>query len=60
LRGPRIEGAFAAEIPLESQRPAQYVFDGQVQQTLSEIRRAEAQEKAAKKAAPSGAAAQPA
>ena len=43
VRGPRTEGAFAAEIPLESQRPAQYVFDGQVQQKLSEIRKVEAE-----------------
>jgi hypothetical protein len=34
-----------------NQRPAQYVFDGQVQQTLSEIRANEAREKAAKEAA---------
>src|SRR5918999_5365221 len=60
MRGPRTEGAFAAEIPLESQRPAQYVFSENVQQKLSEIRKAEAQEAPAKKAPPSGAAAQPA
>jgi hopanoid biosynthesis associated radical SAM protein HpnH len=48
MRGPRTEGAFAAEIPLENQRPAQYVFDGQVQMKLSEIRAAEAQQKAAR------------
>ena len=33
------------------QRPAQYVFDGQVQQTLSQMRANEAREKAAKEAA---------
>jgi hypothetical protein len=60
VRGPRTEGAFAAEIPLEGQRPAQYVFDGQVQQKLSEIRKAEAETKSAKASPPSGAAAQPA
>jgi hopanoid biosynthesis associated radical SAM protein HpnH len=60
LRGPKVEGAFAAEIPLESQRPAQYVFDGQVQQKLSEIRKAEAESAEATKRTPSGAAAQPA
>ena len=60
MRGPRVEGAFAAEIPLEDQRPAQYVFSEQVQQKLSEIRKDEAQEKAAKKVSPTGAAAQPA
>ena len=51
LRGPRTDGDMAPEISLENQRPAQYVFAGQVQQKLSEIRVAEAQEKAAKKAA---------
>ena len=45
------EGPMAPEIPLENQRPAQYVFDGQVQQRLSEIRANEAREKAAKEAA---------
>jgi hypothetical protein len=59
LRGPRTEGVFAAEIPLDSQRPAQYVFSEQVQQKLSDIRKAEAQEAAAKKVSPSGAHAQP-
>jgi hopanoid biosynthesis associated radical SAM protein HpnH len=51
LRGPRTTGPMAPEIPLENQRPAQFVFAGQVQQKLSEIRAAEAQEKAAKRAA---------
>ena len=50
IRGPRTEGAMATEIPLEDQRPAQYVFDGQVQQKLSEIRVSEAQEKVRKAA----------
>jgi hypothetical protein len=40
----------APEISLEDQRPAQYVFDGQVQQTLSQMRANEAREKAAKAA----------
>jgi len=48
LRGPRTEGPMAPEIPLDRQRPAQYVFADQVQQKLSEIRHAEAAEKAAK------------
>jgi len=48
LRGPRTEGPMAPEISLDNQRPAQYVFAGQVQQKLSEIRNAEAAEKAAK------------
>jgi hopanoid biosynthesis associated radical SAM protein HpnH len=49
LRGPRTEGEMAPEIPLERQRPAQYVFSGQVQQKLSEIRAAEAAEKAVRR-----------
>jgi len=48
LRGPRTEGPMAPEISLDNQRPAQYVFAGQVQQKLSEIHNAEAAEKAAK------------
>ena len=50
-RGVKTEGPMAPEIPLENQRPAQYVFDGQVQQRLSEIRANEAREKAAKELA---------
>ena len=50
-RGVKTEGPMAPEIPLENQRPAQYVFDGQVQQRLSEIRANEAREKSAKEAA---------
>jgi hopanoid biosynthesis associated radical SAM protein HpnH len=50
MQGPRTEGEMAPEIPLDGQRPAEYVFSGQVQQTLSEMRAAEAQEKARKSA----------
>jgi hopanoid biosynthesis associated radical SAM protein HpnH len=50
-RGVTTQGPMALEIPLENQRPAQYVFDGQVQQRLSEIRDNEAREKSAKEAA---------
>jgi hopanoid biosynthesis associated radical SAM protein HpnH len=50
LRGVRTEGPMAPEIPLDRQRPAQYLFSDQVQQRLSEIRAAEAQEKARKPA----------
>jgi hopanoid biosynthesis associated radical SAM protein HpnH len=56
-RGVKTEGPMAPEIPLENQRPAQYVFDGQVQQRLSEIRTNEAREKAAKESARSAASA---
>jgi hypothetical protein len=48
--GVKTEGAMAPDIPLGSQREAQYVFDKNVAQKLSEIRRAEAEEKARKKA----------
>jgi hopanoid biosynthesis associated radical SAM protein HpnH len=51
LRGPRTDGPMAPEIPLDSQRPAQYLFSDQVQQSLTEIRAAEAREKARKSAA---------
>jgi hopanoid biosynthesis associated radical SAM protein HpnH len=51
LRGPRTDGEMAPEISLEQQRPAQYVFSDQVQHKLSEIRAAEAAERANKAAA---------
>jgi hypothetical protein len=38
LRGVRTDGAMAQEIPLERQRPAQYVFSSHVDEKLSEIR----------------------
>jgi hypothetical protein len=56
-RGVKTEGPMAPEIPLENQRPAKYVFDGQVQLTLSEMRANEAREKAAKAAKTSASAA---
>jgi hypothetical protein len=40
----------APDIPLDEQRPAVYVFDKNVTQKLSDIRRAEAEEKVRKKA----------
>jgi hopanoid biosynthesis associated radical SAM protein HpnH len=49
--GVKTEGPMAPEINMTQQRPAQYIFDGQVQQRLSEIRTNEAREKAAKEAA---------
>ena len=51
LFGVKTEGSMAPDIPLGSQREAQYVFDKNVAQKLSEIRRSEAEEKARKKAA---------
>jgi hopanoid biosynthesis associated radical SAM protein HpnH len=56
LRGVRTEGPMAPEIPLEHQRPAQYIFVEQVQHKLSEIRTAEAAEKTRRAAAASTAA----
>ena len=53
--GVKTEGPMAPEIDMTQQRPAQYIFDGQVQQRLSEIRTNEAREKAAKEAAKSAA-----
>jgi hypothetical protein len=50
IKGIRTEGEMAPEISMENQRPAQYVFDGQVQQKLSEIRKAEAEAKVKKPA----------
>jgi hypothetical protein len=50
LRGPRTEGSMAPEIPLDRQRSAQYVYSEQVEMKLSEIRSAEAREKAARMA----------
>jgi hopanoid biosynthesis associated radical SAM protein HpnH len=51
FQGIRTTGEMAPEISLEGQRPAQYVFEGQVQKTLTQIRAEEAAEKAAKAAA---------
>ncbi|HEX4239466.1 MAG TPA: adenosyl-hopene transferase HpnH [Xanthobacteraceae bacterium] len=51
LLGVRTEGPMAPEIDFSKQRPAQYMFDSQVQLRLSEIRANETREKAAKEAA---------
>ena len=37
LKGHRLDGPMAPEIPLENQRPAEYLFDSNVQKTLSEL-----------------------
>jgi hopanoid biosynthesis associated radical SAM protein HpnH len=50
MQGVRTEGEMAPELSMENQRPAEYVFDGQVQQRLSEIRKAEAETKVKKAA----------
>src|ERR1700744_2586497 len=54
LFGVKTDGPMAPEIDMSQQRPAQYIFDGQVQQRLSEIRANEAHEKEAKAAAKGG------
>jgi hopanoid biosynthesis associated radical SAM protein HpnH len=56
-RGIKTGGPMAPEISLEDQRPAQYVFDSNVQLTLSAMRANEAREKAAKAAHTSASAA---
>jgi hypothetical protein len=55
--GVKTDGPMAPEISLTNQRPAQYLFDGQVERELSEMRAAEAREKAAKEAAKTSASA---
>jgi hopanoid biosynthesis associated radical SAM protein HpnH len=50
LRGIRTNGPLAPEISLDQQRPAQFIFSEQVQQKLSEIRKAEAEAKIKKTA----------
>src|SRR5712672_1936444 len=50
LRGIRTDGEMAPEIALDAQRPAQFIFSEQVQQKLSEIRKAEAEAKIKKTA----------
>jgi hypothetical protein len=48
--GVKTEGAMAPEIDMSQQRPAKYVFDSNVQLTVTEMRANEAREKAAKAA----------
>jgi hypothetical protein len=40
--GIKTDGPMAPEIPLENQRPAEYVFSRHVEQKLAEITKAEA------------------
>ena len=56
-RGIKTKGPMAPEIAMENQRPAQYVFDSQVQLTVSQMRANEAREKAVKAAQTSASAA---
>ncbi len=37
LRGPKTEGPMVADIPLDRQRPAEYVFEANVQKALGEL-----------------------
>jgi len=37
LKGPELDAPMAPEITLENQRPAEYIFDSNVQKTLSEL-----------------------
>jgi hypothetical protein len=45
LRGVKTDGAMAPEIPLDRQRPAEYVFSRHVERKLAEIGEAEARAK---------------
>ncbi len=49
-KGIQTEGPMAPEIDMSAQRPAQYVFDSNVQLTVSQMRANESREKAAKEA----------
>jgi hypothetical protein len=51
LRGVKTTGPMAPEIDLSTQRPAQYVFSSEVQKRVSDIRKDEAAEKAARQKA---------
>ncbi|MGD1036913.1 MAG: adenosyl-hopene transferase HpnH [Roseiarcus sp.] len=50
LRGVRTEGPMAPEIPLDRQRPAEFLFQRGVSEKLSQMREAEDEEKARKSA----------
>jgi len=50
LAGVRTEGAFAPDIPIDKARPAEFVFQANVQKTLTQMREDEATERAAKSA----------
>lgn len=51
LRGPKLDGAFAPDIPLDRQRPAEFVFTRHVEQKLKEIETDEKRRKEAVTAA---------
>ena len=52
LAGVRTDGAFAPDIPIDKARPAEFVFQANVQKTLSQMREDEALERAAKADSP--------
>ena len=41
LLGPKTEGEMVPDIPLNNQRPAEYIFEKQVKESLEEIRKEE-------------------
>jgi hypothetical protein len=50
LRGVRTDGPMAPDIPLEGQRPAEYVFSKNVAERLAEAQAAEAEARAKRRA----------
>lgn len=49
LRGVRTEGPMASEIPLEGQRPAEYVFDGLVKKAVTEMHSGDGEKRSARR-----------
>ena len=49
LRGPRTDGPMAPEIPLDKQRPAEYVFEDLVAEAMTNSDRRAAEERARSK-----------
>jgi len=47
IRGVRTDGPMAANIPVDHQRPAEFVFSNHVERRLAEIRAAQARPKPA-------------
>ncbi len=52
LAGIDTEGAFAPDIPIDKARPAEFVFQANVQKTLTQMREEESRDRAAKAASP--------
>lgn len=59
LRGPKTEGEMAPEIPLDGQRPAEFVFSRHVQQAMAEMAHQPPPHTARRRGAKHGAAAAP-